>query len=294
MTESQARAAVAFEGDVLRYAEVEQVGPHARLLRLGACDFDFDPSEAVREGDAENLAIVREAIGDVFEGSTAQGVRIVLPAHDVLTWTAPFPAEQPVTERNARLTLETTLLAGADAAPTMGLTLQPLYSTGSADWVQVIALPRTVQGRLEGLGRAMPNAGMRVGLSILGGARLAAACGADQGLTVALGRFEARTEYVLIRDGNPILIASGKAESHANSAFALLRLIDQVEASGSEVACAFVYGDQAAPADLDALPGVFSVGFEPLNPLRAVVVDDPDAADAFEVSAYASCVGAAL
>ncbi len=57
---------------------------------------------------------------------------------------------------------------------------------------------------------------------------------------------------------------------------------------------AFVYGDAARPSDLEALPHVFANPFEPLNPLRALLVDDPDAADPFDVSAYAPVVGAAL
>lgn len=294
MTDPQARAAIAFEGDTLRYAEVEQVGTYARLLRLGACDFEFKPVDALREGDAEALAILREAVGDVFEGSTAQGVRIVLPPHSVLTWTAPFPSSQPVNERNARLTLETTLLAGADRGPSMGLTLQPLYSAGGQDWVQVIALSRQTQGRMETIGRAMPNGGMRASLSLLGAARLAAACGSESGITVALGRYAHRTDYSVVRNGNPILIASSKAESIPNAAFTLLRLLDRIGANPTAVESAFVYGDAARPADLDALPHVFANPFEPLNPLRALLVDDPDAADPFDVSAYAPVVGATL
>ncbi len=294
MTDPQARAAIAFEAQTLRYAEVEQVGKHARLLRLGACDFAFKPIDAIREGDAEALSVLREAVGDVFEGSTAQGVRIVLPPQSVLTWTAPFPSSQPVTERNARLTLETTLLAGADRGPSMGLTLQPLYSAGGQDWVQVIALSRPTQGRMETIGRAMPVPGMRAGLSLLGASRLAAACGAERGTTVTLGRYASRTDYAIVRDGDPILVASSKAESIPNAAFTLLRLLDRIGAAPADVQSAFVYGDAARPDDLDALPHVFARPFEPLNPLRALLVDDPDAADPFEVSAYAPVVGAAL
>ncbi len=294
MTDPQARAAIAFEAQTLRYAEVEQVGSHARLLRLGACDFDFKPVDAIREGDAEALAILREAVGDVFEGSTAQGVRIVLPPQSVLTWTAPFPSSQPVTERNARLTLETTLLAGADRGPTMGLTLQPLYSSDGQDWVQVIALSRPAQGRMETIGRSMPNGGMRAGLSLLGAARVAAACGAETGITVALGRYSNRTDYSIVRDGDPVLVASSKAESIPNAAFTLLRLLDRIGANPTDVQSAFVYGDAARAADLDDLPHVFAGAFETLNPLRAVIVDDPDAFEPFDGSTYVPVVGAAL
>jgi hypothetical protein len=290
----QARAAVAFEGSALRYAEVETVGNHARLLRLGACDFEFAPDEMLRAGNAEALAIVREAIGDVFEGSEASGLRVVLPPPGVLTWTAPFPPEQPVTERNARLKLETTLLAGADAAPGLNLTLQPLYRSDAFEWVQVVALPRPVQGRMEALGRTLSGGPTRPSLTLLGAARMAAACGSAEGLTVALGLFDARTEYVIVRGGDPVVLSSGKAERGPNALFSLLRLIDRLGAGAEAVQAAFVYGDAASAPDLDALPDVFTTPFAPLNPLRALLVDDPDAADAFEVSAYAPVVGAAL
>ena len=64
-------AGIEFDGTVLRYAEIERVGDGLRLLRLGECDFPFEPFSVLRDGDEEGLDILQEALGDVYHGSQA-------------------------------------------------------------------------------------------------------------------------------------------------------------------------------------------------------------------------------
>ena len=302
--ERNIHAGIELDGPVLRYAEVERVGGQSRLLRLGECDFGFDALDALREGDAEGLDILHEALADVFNGSQADGLRVALHPATALTWMAPFPRALAYADRNARLRRETALLAGADGAAGLNLTMQTLCTTGADDeaveWVQVVALPRPLQERLEKTAQAMTHPGIRPGLSTQGAAatvgalaRLAPAP-AGKPLACAVGLYDTFTEYALVRDGQLALSSAGEPLRGADALFALLRLLKQLGHGAHEVGSLYVYGAGASREATAALPAVFGVAAQPINPLRVLLVEDPDAADAFEASAYAPCVGVAL
>lgn len=303
--ESNIHAGIEFDGPVLRYAEVERVGAQARLLRLGECDFGFDSFAALRDGDPEGMDILQEALSDVFSGSQADGIRVALHPSSVLTWMAPFPKHLSYAERNARLRRETALMAGGASAPEMNLTMQALYTTPDAngdavDWVQVVALSRDMQGRMEQAGRAMAKPGSRVGLSTQGTATVIGALSRmvesdpDKPIACGVGLYESFTEYAVVRNGQPVLSSAGEPLRGGDALFALLRLLKQLGHGAHEVDELYVYGSAANRDTVGALPTIFGRPARPINPLRTLMVEDPDAADAFEASAYAPCVGIAL
>ncbi len=303
--ESNIHAGIELDGPVLRYAEVERVGGQARLLRLGECDFPFDPFVALRDGDAEGMDILQEALGDVFSGSQADGLRLALHPSKVLTWLAPFPKTLAYAERNARLRRETALMAGGAEAPEMNLTMQALYTAPGAageavDWVQVVALPREMQSRVEQASRALARPGSRVGLSTQGTATVVGALGRmataepDKPIVCGLGLYADFTEYIVVRDGNPVLSSAGEALRGTDALFVLLRLLKQLGQGAHQVGGLYVYGSAANRDTVAALPSVFGSPARPINPLRTLMVEDPDAADPYEASAYAPCVGVAL
>lgn len=298
-------AGIELDGPVLRYAEVERVGPQARLLRLGECDFPFDPLVALRDGIQDDLDVLHEALADVFSGSQADGLRIAFHPTTVLTWVAPFPQQLSFAERNARLRHETGLMVGSEHAPGMNLTMQVLYTAPGddgqpVDWVQVVALSKAMQGHIEQTGRAMARPGSRVGLSTQGAA---AAIGAllrhgeavpGKPIACGIGLYEGFTEYTVLRNGRPVLSSAGEPVRGPDAVFALLRFLKQLGHGAHEVRTLYTYGSASNRETTAALPPIFGGPAQPINPLRTLMVDDPDAADAYEASAYAPCVGIAL
>ncbi len=304
--DSHIHAGIEFEGSVLRYAEVERVGESLRLLRLGECDFSFEPLLALRDGGEVEMDILQEALRDVFEGSEADGLRVAFHPSDVLTWMAPFDRQLPFSERNARLRQESALMAAGQAdASEMNLTMQPLYTTESdgaaVDWVQVVALPKPMHSRVEQLGGAFKRAGTRVGLSTQGAAAaLGIVSQANTNINPArplacgIGLYEQYTEYAVARAGKPLLSSAGAPVQSSDALFSLLRVLQQVGHYAQEVSHLYVYGTGTTQDSVDAIPRVMGFQAMPINPLHALMTDDSDAADPYEASAYAPSVGIAL
>lgn len=115
--DAQVRAGIDLYGTALRYAEVEQYGERHRLLRLGSCDFDFDVAEALLEtGTPEELQTITEALQDVFGGSAARELRVVVHPPRIHSFFAPAPAEENDADREERFRREATLLAQGESA----------------------------------------------------------------------------------------------------------------------------------------------------------------------------------
>ncbi len=303
--DSRVHAGIEFDGTVLRYAEIERVGDGLRLLRLGECDFPFEPFGVLRDGDEEGLDILQEALGDVYHGSQADSLRVAFHPHDVLTWTAPFPQGLSQTARNERLRKEVGLMAGADA-PNMQLTMHPLRQSTAADgalidWVQVVALDDGMHARVESLGDIFSSPTVRMGLSTQGAAvaierlhRDAMRRNSGPVLLCGIGQYERHTEYVVVQDGVLLLSSAGDRMPGSNAVFTLLQLLQQAGHYAQQVSALYVYGTTVRQPTLNALPDVFGGPARVGNPLTALMIDEPGGADPFEASAYAPSVGIAL
>jgi hypothetical protein len=298
--EAHARAGIDIVGHSLRYAEVEQYGARFRLLRLGSCDFDFDVAEAVLATSADDhVAMVSEALGDVFSGSVADSVHVTVHPPRCYSFFSPLPKELSPARRNVRLQQEAALVAGTE--PSLHITpdavrSQKLEDGSTVEWVHVLAVERAMHERIRNvLGhlsrlRGRLVVGMHAAASTV--ARLDVPPGA--GYSLAIGTYPDHVEYALCRDGAWQFSRYSDAVPPVDVAYFAAHVADRFGLAPREIEALYLYGDDADRSHFPDLEFVFGSKLRPLNPLVILDVDEGGLASDFDVEGYVGCIGAAL
>ncbi len=307
-------AGVDFYGTTLHYAETEQVSGHAHLLRLGSCDFDFDVGDALLRGAApRHLNTLAEALEDLFAGSPAGALRVVLHPPACPGFFAPLPAELAAEKRHARLLHEASMLvpAGGRAGPlrltTDTLYEEPLEGGGALEWNHVLVLHRPVHDRFDRLMERLPQATYRWSASTHGAARAVgrvrrddaeAAHGAAPGYTLAIGQYAGHVEYALCRDGAWRFGYHAEVEAPSDSAYFAVAVLQRLGVELPAIERVLLYGPRAQRQGREALDPLRRLmgqaAFARFDLADLVDLDPKSLRGAFDTGAYIPAIGAAL
>ena len=346
--DARVRAGIDLYGTTLRYAEVERYatkrpartggaeghassgstpGEH-RLLRLGSCDFDFDVTRALwgdGPGTEKQVHTLAEALADVYEGTSAQELRVVVHPPQAHSFFAPVPAQMAEADRLARFRREAQLLARAGARPATGaqeaqepgeaplpgedplhVAASGLYTEGDdaerREWFHVLAVGGGAHERFRRVMEEGPLPDFRWAISMEGAAQAAAVLehrreartAPEAPFTLAVGCYHEHLELSLCCHGRFHFALHAPRAQAADSAYFAAALLERLGTEPSLVGRVFVYGYDQAPGAFAPLERLTGTAPQPLD-FRPIVGLKPDRLTAdFEAGVYVPCIGAAL
>ena len=302
--DAQARAGIELHDSVLRYAEVERYGSRARLLRLGTCDFDFDlVQDVLRSAEPAALAVVKEALQDVFAGTIASVFTISLHPHLTTDFFTVVPSGASEGERRRQFTHEAALVTGVTSTADLDVTAtahdDAARSTGTR--YSVLATPAALGVQLKELLRGMPQTNYSLRATTQDAASIVSqrwrqeqTNGRLEQLVLAVGAYRGRVEIAVVESGVLLFMHSGRAETTADMAFACASILDQLGRKPAEVREILLYGDRIPEDAAGVFEGLWSVEVQRLNPLVLVDLDPDTLTERFASEAYVPCIGAAL
>jgi|GEM_PF-469228 len=313
------RAGIELAGRTLRYTEVDlgerrsalsgPGGPASppRLLRLGACDFEFDVAEAVLDlAGPPHLETVATAIREIFEGSRAERLGLAVHPWHATSFFAPLPEGMTAAARFEQLRQEAAMLADARVARPVRVHATPIRLEVLPDgrryhWHHVLRLPESVHARAahlgaqiaEGVGHTFTDA---VGAATTVAARLAPADEGDDEappFALTLGVYGERLEVGVCSGRTWHFGHWSEAAHRADGAYFGAALLDRLAIDAARVRHLYVYGDADGNEVVAGIEGLLGVEARPLDPLALFKLarsqEDPAA-----LAAFTPCVGAAL
>lgn len=305
--EHQTFASIDLAWATLRYAEAAHTPDGIRPLRLGSCDFDFDITrDLLHDEDPQHLDTVQQALADVFAGSSAQRLRIVVHPPDAHSFVTAVPADLAATERFERFQQEAALVAGASPDAPLHVTTHTIHADTPADVepVQVLAVPDTWHTRLETIVAHLPQAEVEWMLSTHAAVRVMARTARDDelvpsesGLSIGLviGVYPEYTELGLLRNGSWYFSHYVDVEEPVDAAYNATVLLDRLEIPRTAITQIGLYGIGASVSAFAPFETVFDVPPKPILPFEALGLD-PDAVQesGFGIGTYVPCIGAVV
>ena len=306
------RAGIELYGRVMRYAEVDFGARGAdaapKLLRLGACDFDFDVAEALLDlAGPTHLDTVATAVREIFDGSRAETLRVAVHPWRATSFFSPIPEGTAPASRLEQFKQEAAMLADAAVSRPVRVKATPVRIEAGPDgrrshWHHVLRLPESVHARFAHV--AKPLGGDRhegahefvdaTGAAAAVVARLHEPSGEDdEPFALAVGAYGERAEFALCRGTTWYHGHFADVPARTDGAYFAAALLDRLGVAPGRVRRLFAYGDAAEPASAELVGAFLGLDAEPLNPLPAFGVNPPNA-DPLALSAYAPCVGALL
>ncbi len=297
------RAGIDFNGSILRYAEVEETKEGFHLLRLGACDFDFDVADDLfGEAQPRHLGTVVEALADVFAGSEATQLNLALHPPTGYSFLTPLSADADSAERDDRLVQEIALVtADGHEADALHFTSEALHRETLPHgrdvlWHHVLALREPVTDRLGEIFRLLPYPSHRLATSMqaAAAAMTLSDTGSGSGFQLALGFYGSFVEYVIERGGKLRFSHYAEPSHPADAAFFAATLLGRIGIGAADLDAVNLYGTRADLADPAVLEAVFRQPSRKMDPMALVAVEADSLPADFEAEAYVPCVGAAL
>ncbi|HEX8384833.1 MAG TPA: hypothetical protein VF576_01545, partial [Rubricoccaceae bacterium] len=236
-----ALAVVGLSGGAMRYAEVEPGGPTGyRLRRLGTCDFDLDAEAAVfGAGPPEALAVVADALRDVFAGTSARSLVVATPATATTTFFTPLPAGLGDGARDEQLRQEAALLADVPPATPVRVRAVPVRAEtmpeGERRWYHVLHVGENVHARLGRLAAAIGAPSYDVADAGRAAATVVRALpadgppddGADAGrVDLVVGAYAGHTEVAVVRGGDLLFGHHGPGTTPEDTAYFALAALE--------------------------------------------------------------------
>lgn len=306
------RAGIELYGRVMRYAEVDLgargTAAAPKLLRLGACDFDFDVADALLDlAGPTHLDTVATAVREIFDGSRAETLRVAVHPWRTTSFFSPIPEGTAPATRLEQLKQEAAMLADAAASRPVRVKATPVRIEAGPDgrrshWHHVLRLPESVHARFAHAAKplgAERHDGAHEFVDATGAAaavmaRLHEPTGEDdEPFALAVGAYGERTEFALGRGTTWYHSHYADVPARSDGAYFAAALLDRLGVAPGRVHRLFVYGDDAEPATAELVSAFLNIEAEALNPLQVFGVAPPGA-DPLALSAYAPCVGALL
>lgn len=301
-----AQAGIDIYGTVLRYAEVARRGTRYTLRRLGSCEFDFDIVETVLQGSSpDHVETLSDALIDVFEGSLATRLQVVIHPPHCYSFFSPLPVDMPTDNGRQRLLRDATLLTRSSNPESLRLTADPVYTEtlaegNTVEWFHVLALKEALQARFDRIFRLLPHSNHRMTLSMQAIANAVERLerqgpnGAPRKapFTLALGWYPTHVEYTLCRHSHWYFSHFTDASSPNDSAYFGLALLNRIGLTPADIGHVFVYGEDVS--DFTALEDIFEVDPEHLNPANLIDIDPNSMMAQFDADAYVPCLSVTL
>lgn len=298
--------AIDIEGPVLRYAEIQPQGDRRRLLRLGSCDFEFDVArETLDESHRPaHLNSVAEALGDAFQGTTAEVLNLSIHPMDGLAFSTMVAADVDDGERDGRLRQQAALLTGS-APGTLHIVAETVRTAVLDDepieWVHVLAVPRPIQERFQALTKRLPGNDVRWHLSTKGASHVASyaqkAQTSDQDqspVTLAIGQYEGYTEYGLSHGQTWFHSYYEQATTPEDRIYFMVSMMKRLRLSPEAIGHVFVYGEDVALEDYAMVRSVLDAEVHVLNPLDVIEFEQEGLSGEAGLEVYTPVIGVLL
>lgn len=297
--ESHAIASIELSKGTLRYAEAAHQAGGVRPLRLGSCDFDFDVAHALlHAADPAQLDVVGQAVSDVFAGSEAERLHLVIHPPNAYAFVTVVPADLPEADRAARFQQEAALVAGTASGAPLHVTTSAIHAETHLDMepVQVLAVPDDLHARFRTVAEAVPQAEAQWMLSTQAAARVVAAeATAAAAMSLVVGAYPTHTEVGVLQDGHWYYSHYVDSADPTDAVYNTVALLERLEIPRSIVAQVAVYGIDLDLEDVALFETVFDTPPRPLQPFGVLGLDRSTVQEAdLGAGAYAPCIGAVL
>lgn len=304
--EHPAFASIDLSWATLRYAEAAHAPSGIRPLRLGSCDFDFDiTNELLTDSASEHLDVVGQALADVFTGSSAESLRVVVHPPSAHSFVTVVPSDLAGPERAQRFQQEAALMAGTSADEGLHVAASTISADTHLDVepVQVLAVPTAWHARFETIVDRLPHDRVEWMLSTQAAARVmaqpmshdASVDPMHAAIGLVVGAYPEYTELGLLRNGHWYYSHYVDAEEPMDAAYNAMALLDRLEIPREAVTQIGLYGLGASAGAFAPFETVFGIAPAPIQPFEALGID-PDAVQesGFGAGAYVPCIGAVL
>jgi hypothetical protein len=301
-------AAIHIRGPTIRYAEIGRDGSALELRRLGQETLEFDVARALWEedGSADALDQVKAVVREALEHTEATVLGLVVHPLDVYSFFMPISTGLSEQERGQRVAHQAALVTNTRSPNALHTTSRRVRTVVAGvekiDWVHVLAVPQTVEERLETLTAALPVQDLVHMVSVeavawlMGRAESEQAPPAENGgsYRLAIGQYPAHTEYTLTHQGAWYHAhAAQEARSPENRAYFGVRLLNRIGVPLDEIGHLFVYGPDAESVPNGPFESIF--GRPPVSLTLSEVLPPLSGQTGEDVSdAYVLCIGGAL
>ncbi len=298
------RAGIEIHGRVMRYAEIELGDGPGRLLRLGACDFDFPVAKTLLAlTGPTHLETVATAVREIFDGSEARTLHVAVHPWNSTSFFSPLPQGMPPAERFEQLRQEAAMLSDASIArpvrvKTTPVRVETLPDGRQAHWHHVLRFSESVHARLAHIaGSLAEEREVKHEVADTTGAAaavLARLPEADaEAFALAVGAYGDRTEVALCRGATWHFGHYADVRAQTDGAYFVGALLDRLGVTVAEVGRLVLYGEPEGRDAASGLEALFGLEAEPLNPLLALGAAR-SGADASALSAYVPALGVLL
>ena len=306
MDNAKPRAGVEVYGRVMRYAEVRGGGAAPlHLVRLGACDFDFDVAEALLGlAGPTHLDTVATAVREIFADSAARTLAVAVHPWNCTSFFSPLPAGMPPAERFEQLRQEAAMLSDASVARPVRVKATPVRIETLADgqvahWHHVLRLSDSVHARFDHVATEPEGEGSRWKHDFVDTTAAAAAVVGrrpemdDDAFALAIGVYGSRSEVALCRGATWHYGHHAEAGALEDGAYFVAALLDRLGVDPSDLAHLFLYGDGIDAEAVEGVEALLGLRARPLNPLD-MFRPARSGADPLTLASYAPVIGALL
>ncbi len=287
----------------MRYSEVEHYGHRYRLLRLGDCDFEFDVSETLFEtGEEKNLEIVNDALAEIFLGTTAIRLRMVVHPLTARVFNSFTEAGTEETVINENVAFESAMMhqqiIGAEGRDVIrGATIiggdEPRVES-----LHVSEIRESVRRRFDRIASGIPNIEVESISSSLAVSNvlleLSRKGKRQDEFELSIGLYDTCTEYTLLRDGEGLFTQHREETDPGDVAYFALHVLNLSQKTKSESTGIQVYGTAVSDEILGTLETVFGRKPYVLNPISVVDLNTDQFDENFRFESFVACLGAAL
>ncbi|MEM1041589.1 MAG: hypothetical protein AAGI91_03075 [Bacteroidota bacterium] len=308
MDGSRTRAGIELLGRVMRYAEVDLGGASGegrRLRRLGACDFDFGVAETLLAlTGPSHLDTVTTAVREIFDGSEAETLQVVVHPWNSTSFFSPLPEGMPPAERFEQLRQEAAMLSDASIARPVRVKTTPVRIETQAEgrrvhWHHVLRFSESIHARLAHIAASVSDAEPAVKHEVADTTGAAAAVLAqihreeDESFVLAVGVYGSRTEFALCRGATWHFGHYAEADLQTDGTYFAAAMLDRLDVRPADVGHLYLYGEPGATSAAASLEALLGLEAAPLNPLLALG-QAPGGADPLALAAFVPVLGALL
>lgn len=309
MDGSEFRASIEIYGRLMRYAEAQSGGgTPPQLVRLGACDFDFDVAETVLGlAGTTHLQTVGTALREIFDGSKAAKLSVAVHPWSCTSFFSPLPEGMAPSERFEQLRQEAAMLSDASVARPVRVKATPvrierLPDGRKAHWHHVLRLSDSVHARLNHIarqptGEAEPDDWPHDFIDTTAAAAAVVARRSEledsDALALAVGVYGDRAEYVLCRGTSWQFGHYSETGALEDGPYFVAALLDRLGATPSDVEHLYLYGHHVEAGSMEGVEHLLGRSAEALNPLD-IFGPTRSGADPFVLASYAPVIGALL
>lgn len=308
MDGSEYRASIEIYGRIMRYAEAKRGGgTPPQLVRLGACDFDFDVAETLLGlAGTTHLQTVGTALQEIFDGSEAAKLVVTVHPWNCTSFFSPLPEGMAPAARFEQLRQEAAMLSDASVARPVRVKATPvriehLPNGRKAHWHHVLRLSDSVHARLDHIAKRSTADGLVDWPHEFTDTMAAAAAVVarrpemeeSDALALAVGLYGDRAEYVLCRGTSWQFGHYSETGALSDGPYFIAALLDRLGAGPSDVEHLYLYGDHVDAGSMEGVEHLLDKSVRALNPLE-IFGPTRSGADPFTLASYAPVIGALL